>query len=424
MKTLDQEIIYQIFVRNYSDEGKLRNVEEDLKRIKEVGTDIIYLMPVSPIGEIGRKGSLGSPYAIKDYRKVDDSLGGETQLISLCNKAHKMNMKVILDMVFNHTSRDSILSKEHPEYFYHDNEGRFANKIGNWSDVIDLDHSNDELETYLLDVLRLYESYGVDGFRFDVASLIPASFFKKARKALKKESILLAECVDTSFVNEARSINVNALSNQELLDSGFDVLYPYSYFQPLHEYLQSKDKVKLEQFKFAYQLATASISKEGKITMSIENHDRERLASYSHDENFTRSILMMTFFSKGPAFVYAGEEYEDRELPNLFEKDVINKKSVDKAYFDFYLSLVNLKKREKNSHILQTLIQDSDYDTVLMKNTFLDDKEEYGLFNFSGSKKPFQIPKGTYKNLIGNEEIENKTGAITTVKPLWLVRNE
>lgn len=423
MNGLKNKIIYQIFVRNYSKEGKIEEVTNHLDEIISSGADILYLMPVFPIGVKGKKGSYGSPYSIMDYRKVDEDQGGEEQLIQLCDKVHQQGKKIILDMVFNHTSRDSYLSKTHPEYFYKDKDGNFANKIGDWADVIDLKYkNNDGLEDYLVDTLKLYESYGIDGFRFDVASLIPTSFFKKAKASLKKDTILLAECVDTSFVNEARSMNITAYSNQELIFAGFDVLYPYSYFQPLHEFLLTKDSYKLEQFKFAYSLAMASISKDALITMSIENHDRERIASYSEDETFTRSLLAMTFFSMGPAFVYMGEEYKAKHLPSLFEKDVIDKKIIDEEYYDFYIKLVSLKKRKKNLSQLTTLILESEKNTILMKNTFDGQKEEYGLFNFSSKKQGYHIPNGSYIDLLTDVEYTISNNCFESALPHWLIQ--
>jgi glycosidase len=416
-----REIIYQIFVRNYSKEGTLKAVTASLDSIISEGADILYLMPIQPIGLVGRKGKMGSPYAIMDYRVISPDIGSMEELKELCSEVHKRGKKIILDMVFNHTSRDSILLKEHPEYFYHDKTGKTGNKIGDWADVCDLDHSNQDLEEYLVDTLVLYKNIGLDGFRFDVASLIPTSFFKKARKALGEESILFAECVDTEFVNSARAMGLNAHSNEELVESGFNSLYPYSYFQPLCEFLKTKNPVKLEVFKFAFLLANASIRKDAYISMAIENHDRDRLASYDQNEDFTRSLLAMTFFAKGPAFIYAGEEYKATHLPNLFEKDVISKDITDESYHEFYLKLTQLKHRVKNDLIFETQILQSPESTVLMKNSFENQNEEYGLFNFADKEMTFTLPDGNYQDLFTGEELTIHE-EITTAKPMWLLK--
>lgn len=415
------KVIYQVFVRNYSKNGTLKAVTDSLSEIFDNGADILYLMPISPIGRKNRKGSKGSPYSIMDYRSIDEETGTFEDLEGLTKAVHSRNGKVILDMVFNHTSCDSLLSKRHPEFFYHDKSGNFANKVGSWADVIDLDHANEELEDYLVETLKLYQEHGIDGFRFDVASLIPPSFFKKAKAVMKEDTIFLGEVIDTSFLDYTRSLGFPAYSNGELCQSGMDLLYPYASFQPLHEFLQTKDVNKLEQFKFAYMLEEASIPQGHYITRAIENHDRERIASYSQDENFTKSLLSFTFFTPGPAFVYAGEEYKAKETPNLFEKDVISHKILDKGYYDFYQKLVSLKKRDKNKATLASLVMDSIPGTLLLKNTFQGEKEEIGFFNFTGKEVTFEIEAGTYMDLLEGKTYRLKEN-LTSKKPLWLQR--
>lgn len=417
------KVIYQIFVRNYSEEGNLKAVTKQLDEIISNGADILYLMPISPIGVKNRKGSMGSPYSIMDYRKIDPETGTLEDLRNLCSKVHEKGKKIILDMVFNHTSCDSLLSQEHPEYFYHDRNGNFANKVGSWADVIDLDHGNEGLEDYLVDTLKLYQENGIDGFRFDVASLIPPSFFRKAKASLKKDTIFLGEVIDSSFLEYTRSLGFEAYSNAELCLAGMDLVYPYASFQPLHEFLQTKDVVKLEQFKFAYLLEEASIPTGHYVTRAIENHDRERIASYSEDEDFTRSLLAFTFFTPGPAFVYAGEEYRAKKTPNLFEKDVISHKLVDIDYFEFYKKLVSLKKREKNKRTLGSMIKESMPGTLSVKNTFQNGKEEIGFFNFTKKNVTFELEKGNYIDLLDGRRYESD-GKLTSKKPLWLEKED
>ena len=149
--------------------------------------DIIQLMPIHPIGVLLRKGKIGSPYSIKDYRSIDPNMGTMEDLKELFDKAHALGLKVIMDIVFNHTSRDSILTEEHPEWFYHKPNGEFANRVGDWSDITDFKFEYPELEKYLSDTLLQYVRLGADGFRFDVASLIPYSFFAHTFPLLRKE---------------------------------------------------------------------------------------------------------------------------------------------------------------------------------------------------------------------------------------------
>ena len=179
-KKLRNQIMYQVFVRNFSEEGTFKKVEEELDRIKALGTDIVWLMPIHPIGKAQRKGTLGSPYAISDYRAVNPEFGTLDDFISFTNAVHDRGMKCIIDVVYNHTSPDSVLSKEHPEWFFHKSDGSFGNRVGDWSDIIDLDYSNKELWRYQIDTLKYWAQW-VDGFRCDVAPLIPIAFWEQAR---------------------------------------------------------------------------------------------------------------------------------------------------------------------------------------------------------------------------------------------------
>ena len=145
-------VIYQVFVRNYSQDGSFVYLEKDLKRIKDLGVDIIYLTPINEIGQKNRKGNWGSPYASKDYYSISHDLGTKEDLISLINKTHELGMKIILDMVFNHTAPDSVLFKKHPEFYFY-KDGKPGNRIGDWSDIIDLDTSREDTQDYLIEVL-------------------------------------------------------------------------------------------------------------------------------------------------------------------------------------------------------------------------------------------------------------------------------
>lgn len=135
-------VMYSVFVRNHTKEGTFRALVSDLDRIKALGVDIVWLMPIHPLGEKARKGSLGSPYAIRDYRAVNPEYGTLEDFRYLVDEIHARGMRCIIDVVYNHTSPDSVLASEHPEWFYHKPDGSFGNRVGDWTDIIDLDYSN------------------------------------------------------------------------------------------------------------------------------------------------------------------------------------------------------------------------------------------------------------------------------------------
>ena len=167
-RSLQTQVIYSVYVRAHTPEGTFRAVIPDLDRIRSLGTDIIWFLPIHPIGVEGKKGSLGCPYANRDYRDVNPAYGTMEDFKELVDDIHARGMKVMIDVVYNHTSPDSVLYKTHPEYFYHDENGRPGNRYGDWADVIDLDYNVPELWDYQIESLRFWASI-VDGFRCDGA---------------------------------------------------------------------------------------------------------------------------------------------------------------------------------------------------------------------------------------------------------------
>ena len=178
--SLRRQVIYSVFVRGHTKEGTFRALEGDLDRLKALGADILWLMPIHPIGEEGRKGTMGSPYAIRDYRAVNPDMGTVDDLCHLVDAIHDRGMECIIDVVYNHTSPDSVLAEAHPEFFLRDEQGRPTRKVTDWWDIVDLDYSNRDLWRYQIDTLKQWAAI-VDGFRCDVASAVPVEFWRQAR---------------------------------------------------------------------------------------------------------------------------------------------------------------------------------------------------------------------------------------------------
>ena len=334
------EIIYQIFVRNYSQEGTFQAVQQDLPRLKELGVDIIYLMPIHEIGIKNRKGTWGSPYAIKDYYSISKDLGTKEDFISLINATHKMGMKIIMDMVFNHTSPDSVILEKHPEYYFY-KDGKLGNRVGDWSDIIDLDTNREDTQSYLLGVLKYWVSLGVDGFRFDVASMISLDFFKKARTELGKDIIFFAESIDYDFVNYLRSMGYSSTPDIDMYPT-FDLLYNYSWFRPLERYL--KNEISYEELKNVINEDYKYIGDKGLRIICFENHDTERIASYINEDKLKDIVLDLVKY-RGPLFIYMGQEYGVKHRPNLFEKDPVDWKSNQKV-LEIYKEAIKIKKSQ------------------------------------------------------------------------------
>ncbi len=361
------EVIYQIFVRNYSVEGTFKKVEEDLPRIKELGVDIIYLMPINEIGVKNRKGIYGSPYASKDYFSISKDLGNLKDLKSLIKKTHKLKMKIIVDMVFNHTAPDSVLFEEHPEFYFKKN-GKPGNRVGDWSDIIDLDTSREDTQDYLISVLEYWKNAGFDGYRFDVASMIDLNLFKKARERLGNEIIFLAESIDDDFAKYVETCGIHPTPDNELFPI-FDCCYNYSWYRPIERYLKNRDGgigEIIDNINRDFQYMPKSYLR----CNCIENHDCERIASLTQDEEELTRLTKLSYYLKGCPFIYAGQEYGISKKPDLFAKDPIDWSEKNLKIFELHKTLIKEKHDEKHidfnicvekrGRIVIQLIQDND----------------------------------------------------------------
>ena len=205
-------VIYEVNVRQYTPEGTFAAFEKHLPELKKLGVDILWLMPINPIGVKNRKGSLGSYYSVKDYKAVNPEFGTEKDLKNLVSKAHEMGMHVIIDWVANHTAWDNVWVKPHPDFFTKDSSGNFVPPIADWGDVIDLNYDNKELWKYMIDAMKYWiTNCNIDGFRCDVAAMVPIDFWIEARKELtetKKDIFMLAEA-DESYLHRAFDMTYN-----------------------------------------------------------------------------------------------------------------------------------------------------------------------------------------------------------------------
>ncbi len=313
---------YQVFPRQHSKKQNFQGIQEDLDRIKSLGVDVIYLLPIHPIGKKARKGSQGSPYSIIDYYQIDPLYGTLDDFKALIQAAHERNMKVMMDIVFNHTSRDSVLVKTKPDWFYKNEKGEFANRVGDWSDITDLDFKHRAVWDYLIDVL-LYWAKIADGFRCDVAPLLPLDFWLEARAKvdqIRPDFIWLTESVHPGFIKYLRDLGYECSSDSEMYQA-FDMCYDYDIFDLMNDYLANPKKLKDWLEAIIHQ--DVIYPKNYVKLRSFENHDQPRLRSKVRDHDHFIMMLALNFFLKGAAFIYAGEEHEVSVTPSLFEDDLV-----------------------------------------------------------------------------------------------------
>mgnify|MGYP000522573673 CR=1 FL=1 len=410
-KTYRNMVMYSVFVRNFSEEGTFRQVQNELERIKALGVDIIWLMPIHPIGEKARKGTLGSPYAIRDYRAIDPALGTMDDFKALVDAIHALGMRCIIDVVYNHTSPDSWMAEHHPEWFYHKPDGSFGNRIGDWTDVIDLDYSNPGLWDYQIETLKMWAGI-VDGFRCDVAPLIPLEFWLRARReveAVRPGCLWLSESTEPEFVAWNRARGVPCLSDSEIFQA-FDVSYEYDIFTYYKDYLTGK--IPLSEYAAAIN-RQESIYPENFVKLRfLENHDRARAKLMTGDERSLRNWTAFLYFQKGMTLLYAGQEREDAHRPSLFEKDIVNWTGKDIS--PLLRRLYEIKK--------DPLFTDSGYEVKAMPRDVLlaehsrGGRRMLGIFSLRGESALVNVcaPDGIYRNEIDGAIVEIYEGMLRT----------
>ncbi|MFA7417691.1 MAG: alpha-amylase family glycosyl hydrolase [Acholeplasma sp.] len=406
--TLKNKVIYQIFTRQHSKTSDFQGIIDDLDRIKDLGVDIVYLLPFHPIGQKDRKGSIGSPYAIYDYYAIDPLHGTLADFKRLVQAVHDKDMKIMIDIVFNHTSRDSILTQSNPEWFYKKADGSFANRVGDWSDITDFDLTNNpEIWDYLIDVLKYWAAF-VDGFRCDVAPLLPLDFWKTARQKveqIKPNMIWLTESVHLGFIKYIRDMGYEAFSDSQMYEV-FDIAYDYDVFDFMDDYLSGKNT--LERYLYELWRQEATYPKNYVKLRSFENHDQERIAYKVGDSNKLIQMTAFQFFLKGTPMIYAGQEHQVTKRPDLFEIDFVpwhEKLSIE----PLIKKLARIKKLD--------IMRKGTYHFVNTKNIahleyHLEKEKLIGIFNLENLESiKIDLPNGKYLNILTNKqyEISNNT---------------
>jgi len=190
------KVIYEVNLRQYTPEGTISAFLPHLPRLKRMGVDILWFMPIHPIGEKNRKGSLGSAYSVKDYTAVNPDYGSFEEFKNMIGEIHRQGMYAIIDWVANHAAWDNVWTTNHPEYFSHDSEGNFMCRVIDWNDVIDFDYTKPAMRQALTNAMKFWvREADIDGFRCDVAMMVPVSFWEEARRQLHeiKHVFMLAE---------------------------------------------------------------------------------------------------------------------------------------------------------------------------------------------------------------------------------------
>ena len=323
--------IYEVNIRQYTEEGTFAAFKDHLPRLKDMGIDILWFMPIHPIGEVNRKGELGSYYSVKDYYGVNPEFGTIQEFRQLVAEIHGMGMYVILDWVANHTAWDNLIAEKHPDWYTKDNQGNFQPPIGtDWHDVIDLNYQNNNLRQYMTSAMEYWvKDINVDGFRCDVAGMVPLDYWEESIPKLRKIKPLF-------FLAES--------DDPKLLKNAFDADYNWKFYHLLKDIAGGKsDIVKIQKY---FEHPT-KIYPNNSLTMNfLDNHDENSWGRVmeNHFGQQVYPLMTMIFTMPGIPMIYSGQETKLAKKLEFFEKDEID--WLDFPNHEFYKSLINLRKSE------------------------------------------------------------------------------
>ena len=378
--------IYEVNVRQYTPEGTFKAFAKHLDRLKQMGVQTLWFMPINPISKVDRKGTLGSYYAVADYMAVNPEFGTMSDFKHLVQAIHNKGMKAIIDWVPNHTGADNRWLKTHPDFYVKDSSGNAAVAF-DWSDVRQLNYKNEEMQDSMIAAMKYWISNtSIDGFRVDVAWNIPASFWHKCIPQLKrmKNIFMLAEG-DKSYLPE----------------SGFDAVYPWRMFHMMEKIAKGeRPAFALDSIKNDNDI----IYPENTIQMYFtSNHDENSwnnadFGIFPGPSHAPFAVFTQTM-ADGVPLIYSGQEEPVLRALKFFDKDPIAFQKFERAAF--YKTLLDLRKRNS------ALSPNATFKKINVGNdkaiyAFVREKggkKVFVILNFSGSEQPITVKD---KTLLGN----------------------
>lgn len=392
--------IYQLNTRQFSPEGTFASAQTQLPRLKELGVDIIWLMPIHEIGVKNRKGTLGSPYSVKDYYSVNPEFGSLQDLKNFVNAAHELEMYVILDWVANHTAWDNTLVNLHPDWYDKDYKGDYRpTPWWDWHDIIDLNYDQPEVRKYMTDALTYWvKEVNIDGYRCDVAGFVPIEFWNNARKELDaiKPVFMLAEW-------ESRDLHAQA----------FDMTYAWSWNEAVHNICMGDSDVSQ---LFIYYSWNESAFPENSMRMTfVSNHDKNAWEGTMYEQfgDGLEAAIVLSVVGEGMPLIYNGQEAGNKKRLAFFEKDAIEWKEHEigvlyKELFKLMKSNTALWHAKWGATMIKvpnseeskvfSFVRENKNDKVFVVINFSDQSQE---ITFKGSLYP-----GTYIDYFSKKTVE------------------
>jgi len=396
--------IYEVNIRQYTPEGTIAAFEKQLPRLKDLGVEILWIMPINPISEKNRKGTLGSYYASQDYKKLNPEYGTIDDFKHMVSEAHKLGFKVIVDWVANHTGWDNVWIAQHPDWYTTDSTGKIISPVPDWTDVADLNYDKPEMRAAMIDALKYWvKETDIDGYRCDVAGMVPVDFWDEARATLDsiKPVYMLAE-------DEAE---------KGLLTKAFNMNYGWEFHHIMNKI--AKGELKSDAVK-EYFAKIDSTYPAGSYPMQFtSNHDENSWngTEYERLGDAAKTFAALIFVVPGMPLIYTGQEAGNTKRLKFFDKDQVDWSNLSMQ--DFYAKLIDIKQANKalwngNAgapvHFLHTTAENS----VLAICRELGGNKVISIFNLSPNEATNSVgcPKieGKFKNALTGEEVNFKQG--------------
>jgi glycosidase len=372
---LSSSNLYEVNVRQYTTEGTFAAFSSHLPRLKHMGVEILWFMPIHPIGIKNRKGSLGSYYSVRDFNDINPEYGTKEDFKNLVTEIHALGMKVIIDWVANHAAWDNVWTENNPDFFLRNDQGEFKNAF-DWDDVIQINHESEAEQHAMINAMENWVTqFNIDGFRADLAHLTPLPFWIKARKHLsnfKNDLIWLAETEEPSYHN------------------AFDISYTWKW---MHEAeLFCKNERTLADCVNTLKWQKDAFPTKAQRMFFTSNHD-ENSWNGTEYEKYGKSVLNMAILSCtyiGIPLLYTGQELPNKKRLPFFDKDTIDWQPINELH-TFYKTLFELRKT--NSVYEKATINDvviyEDYlnENIVAFSIIKDENEVWVFLNFSDIEK-------------------------------------
>ncbi len=330
-------VVYEVNVRQFSESGKLSGVSDRLQFLKDLGVDVLWFMPLHPIGEENRKGTLGSYYSVKDYKAFNPEFGTELEFQLFVKKAHELGFKVIIDWVANHTAWDHAWIKQHPDWYERDAAGKIQTPF-DWTDVAKLNYASKPMRAAMTDAMKHWVSkYDIDGFRCDVAFLVPVDFWNENRKALEKikPMYMLAEMEANNDINKTPAA---------YYASAFNASYAWTFMGASADLVAGKKS--MNEFKSIMQKNYAELPASMHKMFFLTNHDENTwnaTIQERYGENWKAIAALVYTLPQSLPLMYTGEEAGLERRLKFFEKDPVKVTEwSDTSRYAFYRNLIQL----------------------------------------------------------------------------------